>query len=273
VFESTPLGQRLRRELSWLIIPMMNPDGVICGYYRPNGNGDDMNRAWQSPTNLSSPIASSVLDLLDLLSKSRQILFFLDFHGHCAACNSFVYGFNNDENPDICGAERTFALLMAKNCLSFSLRSCSYLKQKQYEGTMRVVIRRRFHVLFAYTLEMSFGGCNFGPDEGRQYTPDYFESVGVSVAHSIDELLVGGAVALGKEVMLLFRGPEGIERALTRVPARCASGIRTAPGYMRFACAAQDVSIMEPHSVTCALNQAVVPNDWMPMARTSGQNR
>lgn len=204
VFSDSPLGQALRKHFSWLLIPMINPDGVICGFYRPSLAGDDVNRVWQSPNSMTSPVAYRTLCLLDSLKRARPLLFFLDFHGHTAAFNSFVYGFMNEENPELFSAERVFPLLMTKYSPLFSSEMCSYLKQKQYEGTMRVVIRRRFLILFAYTLEMSYGGCDFGPRRNSQFTPHDYRSIGEATAEAIGDLLLNHSSHAGKETLLLL---------------------------------------------------------------------
>ena len=204
LFTDTPFGKLLRESFSWLLVPMINPDGVICGFYRPDLSGDDMNRIWPQPDPLMHPIASTILDLIEILQQTRPIAFFLDFHGHTAACNSFVYGFMNEQNPDLYSAERVFPLLMTKYTPLFSNEMCSYLKQKQYEGTMRVTLRRRFLILFAYTLEMSYGGCDFGPRRNTQFTPHDYRSIGKATAHAIVDLLLQPTSLASREAMLLL---------------------------------------------------------------------
>lgn len=208
LFADSPLGNKLRENFSWLLVPFINPDGVICGFYRPSLSGDDMNRVWQQPDPLLHPVAHTMLDLIETLQKTRPIHFFLDFHGHTAACNSFVYGFMNEENPDLYSTERVFPLLMTKHTPLFSNEMCSFLKQKQYEGTMRVVLRRRFLILFAYTLEMSYGGCDFGPRRNTQFTIHDYREVGEATAKAIADLLLMPSSLASREAMLLMPPPD-----------------------------------------------------------------
>ncbi|KAH0791288.1 Clan MC, family M14, Zinc carboxypeptidase-like metallopeptidase [Histomonas meleagridis] len=215
VFANNEFGVKLRKSYSWLIIPMINPDGVICGFYRPSLSGDDINRVWQKPDPLSHPIAHNVLNLLTVLRRTRPIPFFLDFHGHTGVCNSFVYGFMNDNNPAIYKAERIFPLLMTKHTNLFSNEMCSYLKQEAYEGTMRVVLRRKFLILFAYTLEMSFGGSDFGPRHDTQFTPHDFREIGVATAHALDEMFSEPTTLASREVFELLKFPENVKNDLS----------------------------------------------------------
>lgn len=256
LFGNTPLGNRLRDSFSWLLIPMMNPDGVICGFYRPSLAGYDVNRIWQSPDPTTSPEVYNVLNLLESLRKTRPLLFFLDFHGHTAACNSFVYGFMNEENPDLYSAERVFPLLMTKYTHLFSNEMCSYLKQKQYEGTMRVVIRRRFLVLFAYTLEMSYGGCDFGPRRNTQFTPHDYRSIGEATAMAIGDLLLMPTTLAAKETMMLLPPVEQVHTPERHVPAQITvSGESRDNRPVMFKISPNDLSTEPPRSVNLSLRQ------------------
>ena len=204
LFAKNDFGLKLRKNFSWLLIPMVNPDGVICGFYRPSLSGNDLNRVWRQPDPMMHPVADAVLKLIEVLQKTRPIPFFLDFHGHTAACNSFVYGFMNEQDPNLYSVERIFPLLMTKNTPLFSNEMCSYLKQPAYEGTMRVAIRRRFHIVFAYTLEMSYGGSDFGPRHDTQFTPHDYRAVGIATAQSIAEMFLEDTSLASKEVMALI---------------------------------------------------------------------
>ena len=256
LFGNSPLGNRLRSSFSWLLIPMMNPDGVICGFYRPSLAGYDVNRIWQSPDPTTSPEVYTTLNLLESLKKTRPLLFFLDFHGHTAACNSFVYGFMNEENPDLYSAERVFPLLMTKYTHLFSNEMCSYLKQKQYEGTMRVVIRRRFLVLFAYTLEMSYGGCDFGPRRNTQFTPHDYRSIGEATAMAIGDLLLTPATLAAKETMMLLPPPEQTRTQEKHIPAQITvSGESRDKHPVMFKVSPQDLSTAPPRTINLPLKQ------------------
>ena len=258
LFNNSQLSEKLRQSFSWLIIPMMNPDGVICGFYRPSLSGDDMNRIWQQPDPIKHPTATAILDTLNVLDKERGLQFFLDFHGHTAACNSFVYGFENEENRDLYTAERVFPLLMTKFTPLFSHDMCSFLKQKQYEGTMRVVLRRRFHILFAYTLEMSYGGSDFGPRRRTQFTPHDYRSIGEATVHAINEMLLNPDCCAAKEVMLMLPPPEVDPQTANDVRSKISivgTADESKPPLFRFS--PLDVTIDKPHQVNLVLRQSI----------------
>jgi cytosolic carboxypeptidase protein 2/3 len=40
----SPEAKELRRKFVFKIVPMINPDGVVCGNYRSSMSGSDLNR-------------------------------------------------------------------------------------------------------------------------------------------------------------------------------------------------------------------------------------
>lgn len=243
LFGDNPVGKVLLQNYSWLLIPMINPEGVICGFYRPSLSGNDMNRVWKDPDPILEPIANNTLILIEHIQKTKPIHFFLDFHGHTAAFNSFVYGFSNENNCTLYSTERVFPLLMTKYTDKFSNEMCSYLKQKCYEGTMRVVLRRRFLILFAYTLEMSYGGCNFGPYRNSQFTIHDYREIGDSVARAIHDLFEIPQSLASREAMLLLPPPDKEEELqFEKVESTIyIDGISSKKNPTFFSCTADDI--------------------------------
>jgi hypothetical protein len=89
---------------------MGGPDSVVWGLHRTYLSGKDINRVWQLSDPMMHPIPSAVLDLITVLQRTRPILFFLDFHGNAAACDSFVYDFMKEHNHDLYNVEKMRAL-------------------------------------------------------------------------------------------------------------------------------------------------------------------
>ena len=46
---SSERAQRLRDEFVFVVVPMLNVDGVLNGNYRCSLAGTDMNRSWDAP--------------------------------------------------------------------------------------------------------------------------------------------------------------------------------------------------------------------------------
>jgi hypothetical protein len=175
---------RLLERFSFLLIPMMNVDGVICGYYRPSLTGYDMNRSWIAPHARRHPVEHAVCHLLDKLVKSRPLLFLLDYHGHSAQCNAFTYGVVNRRVPfnDLQGL---FPSEMARQTSIFDVDGGASLAPDSYSATMRVALHHRYRIPFSYTLEMSYGGLDIGPRSGTQLTPDSYSEVGAATVAAL----------------------------------------------------------------------------------------
>lgn len=113
-------GAFLRDNFMFIIIPMMNPDGVSFGNSRCSLSGQDLNKTWNAPDRFVHPESYYALKLLTTLSKENQIIFFSDFHESKVKKNCFIYGSDFDGKPD----NRWFPRLMEERCDHFSLDSC-----------------------------------------------------------------------------------------------------------------------------------------------------
>lgn len=254
LFGANSTGDALRKRFSFLLIPMLNPDGVICGFYRPELSGDDMNRVWQQPDPSRNTIVNNILHVLVAINKTRNIIFFLDFHGHTAACNSFVFGFMNEDNNPLYSTERIFGQLMAKYTNLFSNEMCSYQKQKAYEGTMRVVIRRKFHVLFAYTLELSYGGCDFGPYKDTQFTPNDYRSIGEATLKAIEDMFLSHDTNTAQLILAMLHPP--VEKPVFKSEISASITIKSSDEHRddKFKVKVGDITAVRPSKVTLQLN-------------------
>lgn len=83
---------QLRRHTIFLVIPMMNPDGVVMGNYRTGAAGKDLNRVYTRLNKEVYPEIYHMRMLMDRLTQNRQVYMFLDFHGHSDKKNTFAYG-------------------------------------------------------------------------------------------------------------------------------------------------------------------------------------
>lgn len=78
VFADTELAARYRERYRILVIPLLNPDGVVAGNWRGNVNGADLNRDWGPFEEPESRHVLSLLDALDADGYSTRL--FIDFH-------------------------------------------------------------------------------------------------------------------------------------------------------------------------------------------------
>jgi hypothetical protein len=195
----------LKRDFSFLIVPMLNPDGVVCGLCRPTLEGDDQNRVWWHPGAGRHPEVVAMQRAMAGLAEDREILFFIDFHGHTTATGCFTYSSRSGHLPQLHRPEAVFPRVMCRLCpyfradLSCPQGNARPLRRvhnniEKCDGTARVAVRRRFRVLLSYTLEMSLGGSREGL---AQFTPDIYRSMGAAVARSLQQMFLapGGAQA------------------------------------------------------------------------------
>jgi hypothetical protein len=147
-------GADLRRAFSFLLVPMLNPDGVVCGRLRTTLFGDDQNRVWRETGARRVPEVEAMQRAIAGLTRDRELLFAVDFHGHTNAVNALTYGAGNFRMLEINGADRLFPMVMHRHCSFMNRGSCWEGDDPTYQGTMRAVMRSRFRVLFAYTIEM-----------------------------------------------------------------------------------------------------------------------
>lgn len=182
-------AKRLLKNFSVLMLPMMNVDGVICGYYRPTLVGYDMNRSWVYPDRIRNPVEHAVIALLDKLTRSRPLVFLLDYHGHTAQCNAFTYGVWND-SVVLNEYEGLFPRLMSHHVSVFDESGGNSMTPETYTRTMRVALHQRYQIPFAYTLEMSFGGIDIGSLSQSQFTPETYREVGRGTVPAIAQMLL-----------------------------------------------------------------------------------
>jgi murein tripeptide amidase MpaA len=55
ILGDTELAKELRKHFVFLVVPMLNPDGVIHGNYRCSLLGCDLNRKWMTPNKFLHP--------------------------------------------------------------------------------------------------------------------------------------------------------------------------------------------------------------------------
>ena len=174
---NTPLARKLRSKFIFKIIPMLNPDGVICGNYRCSLAGLDLNRQWASPSKHLMPTIWHMKEIMKRLKEDRTVALFTDIHGHSRSSNLFIYGCDDlsPDNPNRI-LSRVFPHMISKICPQFSFKDCNFVVQRSKQSTARVVAFNELGILYAYTMESSFAGASRGPTAGLHFTlADYAE--------------------------------------------------------------------------------------------------
>lgn len=78
VFADTPLARAFRERFALILLPLLNPDGVVEGYWRHNAGGVDLNRDWGPFTQPETQAVARLLDSIDALPMQPRLM--LDFH-------------------------------------------------------------------------------------------------------------------------------------------------------------------------------------------------
>ena len=66
-------------KFTYIIIPVLNPDGVYYGKYRWNMIGSDLNRVWHSPSKYFHPTVYYAKELLSQLHKGEYLQNYLEY--------------------------------------------------------------------------------------------------------------------------------------------------------------------------------------------------
>jgi hypothetical protein len=166
----------LRKHFVFKIIPMMNPDGVICGNYRTSLAGCDLNRRWVLPNEVLHPEVFYAKQMILKFASQRKIALITDFHGHSGSHNIFMYGNHIKQEPLIC---KMFPFVLSKGNSTFSFPQCAFKMSKDKIGTARVNLFNElddFHNIF--TIEASFSGNNKGKRENLHFNSNVLIDMG-----------------------------------------------------------------------------------------------
>jgi len=151
----------LRSIYIFKIVPMLNPEGVICGNSRCSITGTDLNRRWNAPDEILHPQVYYLKNLMKkLIAEKRTILVFCDLHGHTRKNSSFIYGCNKVANGGFCSWTKVRLLprILAHKSPLFNYRECRFEVKNDKQRTARVVVWKEFGVTNSFTLESSFYG-------------------------------------------------------------------------------------------------------------------
>lgn len=117
----------LRDNIIFKLVPMLNIDGVVEGNHRCSLLGVDLNRQWIHPDiHLHPTIYSTKQMISQILQAQKKLLLFVDLHGHFGKKNIFMFGCNNDTNPNLRLQECVFPFLLGQRDENFSFDSCSF---------------------------------------------------------------------------------------------------------------------------------------------------
>lgn len=185
-----PVAIELRERLIIKIVPMMNVDGVVLGNYRCCLSGHDLNRNFASPDAKLHPAICAVKKMVsDLQAQNKEILGYIDLHGHSRKKCSFIYGPHYPLHVDRYVRVRMLSKLLSDLTPMFRYAACKFRQQPSKVNTARLVLSREFDVMNCLTLENSFYGFIDGERKTIEYCSVLYEGVGQCLCYGLSEYL------------------------------------------------------------------------------------
>eukprot|EP01022_Parablepharisma_sp_SALTPOND_P028315 TRINITY_DN70786_c1_g1_i1.p1 TRINITY_DN70786_c1_g1~~TRINITY_DN70786_c1_g1_i1.p1 ORF type:complete len:1010 (-),score=46.68 TRINITY_DN70786_c1_g1_i1:1429-4458(-) len=184
-----PVAEALRTEFIFLIVPMLNPDGVILGNNRCSLGGYDLNRCWGHPLPSKHPTVYSLKrKLQDLVAKGKQIFVYCDLHGHSKLLNSFVYACHKVSSGSFCSWTKVRLLprILARKCHLLDYHQCSFKVEPDKVNTARVIVWKEFKVINSFTLESSMYAYTVG-EEVVQFSEREYIRIGEALMNALHD--------------------------------------------------------------------------------------
>jgi murein tripeptide amidase MpaA len=173
------------------IVPMINVDGVIEGFYRIGLTGCDLNRMWEHPDPTFHPVVYNTKLLLRQIADERRVAAYIDFHGHARLNGTFLFGCPNPDDRDLRDTEKRLPRMLAFLSDAFSWGHCVFSCPTGRRGASRMVVRKEIGVVNSFTLETSFGGVADGPRAGVLYDENIWKEIGAKCGEAVYHLIVG----------------------------------------------------------------------------------
>lgn len=177
--EEDPRAAALRRRFVFVLVPMLNPDGVARGHYRADTRGVNLNRCYADPSRAEAPtvFAARALAVHCARAKGPGLALYLDMHAHASKRGCFLYGNHLADAADQV-ENLLYARLAAVNTPHFDFGGSVFSEKNMHakdrrdkgvskEGSGRVALYRATSAVRCYTLE-----CNYNTGRTVNKVPD-----------------------------------------------------------------------------------------------------
>ena len=185
---SDAIARRLREEVTFHVVPHMNPDGAIRGHLRCNAAGANLNREWAEPSLERSPEVYHTRAAMD----ASGVDFCLDVHGDEELPYNFlsgaegIPGYETSRLPELC---EVFAAAYQRANPDLQ-REHGYAVSAPGEANLTMctnAVAHRFQCP-AYTLEMPFKDNANAPDLNFGWSPERSAQLGASGLDALSAL-------------------------------------------------------------------------------------
>jgi hypothetical protein len=209
-------AQLLRQVFVIYIVPMLNPDGVTFGNNRCSLAGVDLNRQWKLPIKGVHPTIYNLKTFMATQRKVRDVLMYIDLHGHSRKYNVFMYGCDDKKrkSPQVRAFPRFFSMhSIGQKYVSYS--DCSFHVKKGRESTARVVVAKEINIPCSFTLEATFCGANYGPLKHCHMNMGHLQEVGAALSDAVLNFAISeGRVKECATVPMNLRAVQQVENAI-----------------------------------------------------------
>lgn len=183
VLSDHPVAISLREKFVFYIVPMINPDGVVCGNQRCGMAGVDLNRQYENPCTDQHPTVFHTKALLAYLTAiGRPPLIVVDIHGHSRAHNVFMFGC--EDSP----SQRLLPNILHSQLKSFNQGQCTYKTEASKRGALRISAWKELKLSLSYTMECTVAGCDFRGYKGFHLGIEQLEEVGRELIFALDKI-------------------------------------------------------------------------------------
>ena len=77
-------AEAARQNFVWVLVPLLNPDGVYRGHYRTDPWCLNLNRYYQSPSLVEHPSVYAVREYVLRLHATGRLYAYIDLHAHAS---------------------------------------------------------------------------------------------------------------------------------------------------------------------------------------------
>jgi len=166
----------LRRHFVFVVLPMLNPDGVAAGNGRSSSSGEDLNRCWEHPRE-GSEVAAARSALEGLCLARGGVLALLDLHAHSGRHGAFTLSNR--------GTTALPNLLAASGSPLFDRGQCTFSCTRAKRGSARCVAWRELGVPHAHTIEATYAAL---PGRARLVAPADLVELGHCLVRACGQL-------------------------------------------------------------------------------------
>ena len=108
----------LRKYFVFVLVPMLNPDGVSNGHCRMDTYNQNLNRYYKNPDPTKQPSCYSVMKICEHYNKDKKLFMYLDLHAHPANKGNFIFGNAIFDYVDQVESH-LFPKILSQNCINF----------------------------------------------------------------------------------------------------------------------------------------------------------